>query len=261
MKDEKHWAKFGSEGRYWTHAEADVHAAAPIHEYGYHHNPHFVAHEPVIHEPVVHETVVHEPVVHHARYVSDDDDSDGEYRHIRRSHAHDEDFLAFRHVKYDQALPEKQRDVDERQMDADERFAEFRVKHPYMSEEELQLYHKKYEVEPFFHSRAEKEAWKHQKKEQKLMREERRRILKHEREMRELTEAYETMMDPTYEGDSDVEHVVEERRQHVYHRYDEPLHHEERVVHHAPVVHERRVVDVYEPPVVHEVVHSVPIHE
>jgi len=81
-----------------------------------------------------------------------------------------------------------------------------------MSEEELELHHHIYEVEPFFYSHAEKKAWKLHKKEEKALREERRRILKHEREAREIEEAYQRIMDPEYVGDDDVDHVIEERR-------------------------------------------------
>ena len=45
------------------------------------------------------------------------------------------------------------------------------------------------------------------------MREERRRILKHEREMREIKEAYDLMMAPGYAGDEDVDHLIQERRE------------------------------------------------
>lgn len=45
------------------------------------------------------------------------------------------------------------------------------------------------------------------------MREERRRILKHEREMREIKEAYDLMMSPGYAGDEDVDHLIQERRE------------------------------------------------
>ena len=87
------------------------------------------------------------------------------------------------------------------------------MRHSYMDDEELGLYHKKYEMEPFFPTTTDKQAWKRQKKQEKLMREERRRILKHEREMREIKEAYDLMMAPGYAGDEDVDHLIQERRE------------------------------------------------
>jgi len=78
-----------------------------------------------------------------------------EGHHNVRRQAHD-----YRRYKYELSLPEKQRDVDDRTRDSDERFTEFQVRHPYMNEEELEMYHKHHDVEPFFHSRAEKAEWK-----------------------------------------------------------------------------------------------------
>ena len=75
-----------------------------------------------------------------------------------------------------------------------------------MSEEELNLHHHKYELEPFFYTHAERKEYKLRRKEQKLLREERRRVLKHEREAREIHEAYQRLLDPEYYGDFDVEH-------------------------------------------------------
>ena len=46
--------------------------------------------------------------------------------------------------------------------------ADFAEKHAYMGQEELELHHKRYEVEPYFRSKAEKEDWKWQKKIQKF---------------------------------------------------------------------------------------------
>jgi len=111
-------------------------------------------------------------------------------------------------------LPEKKRDVADKQRDADERFEEFKMRHPYMGHEELSLHHKHYEVEPFFETKAHKEAWKLKKKEEKMIRDERRRVLKHEREIREIEAAYAKMAYSDYSGDSDVEHVVEDGRHH-----------------------------------------------
>lgn len=96
----------------------------------------------------------------------------------------------YRRWQYEQNLPERQRDVDDKQRDADDKFTEFKLRHPYMSEEELELHHHHFEVEPFFYTHAEKKEWKLRKKEEKALREERRRILKHEREAREIQEAY-----------------------------------------------------------------------
>ena len=130
----------------------------------------------------------------------------------------------YRRWKYDQALPEKQRDVDEKQRDADAKYEEFRARHPYMSEEELELHHHHYEVEPFFYSHADKKAWKLHKKEEKALRDERRRVLKHEREAREIEEAYRRIMEPDYEGDLDVDHFIEEhRRQAGHHELEAPI--------------------------------------
>ena len=98
------------------------------------------------------------------------------------------------------------------------------MKHPYMSDEELELYHKHHEIVPFFHSRAEKAAWKQKKREEKLRREELRHLMKHKREMREIKEAYATLRDPLYDGDTDVEHLIETSRlQHRQARH-EPVH-------------------------------------
>lgn len=67
-----------------------------------------------------------------------------------------------------------------------------------MSEEELELYHKHFEVEPFFYTQAESDAWKLAKKREKMLRNEQRRLLRDEREMREVEEAYVIMSDPEY---------------------------------------------------------------
>ena len=72
-----------------------------------------------------------------------------------------------------------------------------------MTPEELELYHKHYEVEPFFHTRAEKATWKQHRREEKLIKEQRRHILKHEREMQELEEAYRTLSHPLYDIESE----------------------------------------------------------
>ena len=40
-----------------------------------------------------------------------------------------------------------------------------------MGEDELELYHEKFEVEPFFHTHEEKDAWRAKKKEEKMLRE------------------------------------------------------------------------------------------
>lgn len=81
-----------------------------------------------------------------------------------------------------------------------------------MSEDELELHHHRYEVEPFFATHAEKKEWKMQKKEEKALREERKRVLKHEREAREIEQAYRRIMDPDYDGDQDVDHYIAEHR-------------------------------------------------
>ena len=75
-----------------------------------------------------------------------------------------------------------------------------------MGEEELELHHHQYEVEPFFYSHAEKKAWKLNKKATKALREERRKLIKHQREVHEIEEAYKKIMDPEYEGDRDIDH-------------------------------------------------------
>ena len=75
-----------------------------------------------------------------------------------------------------------------------------------MSEEELELHHHIHEIEPFFYTHAEKRAYKLHKKAAKMLREERRKMLKHEREAHEIEKAYKKIMDPEYEGDSDVDH-------------------------------------------------------
>ena len=54
----------------------------------------------------------------------------------------------------------KKLELAKKQAEADKDFDEFRMKHPYMSDEELELYHKHHEIVPFFHSREEKAAWK-----------------------------------------------------------------------------------------------------
>ena len=122
------------------------------------------------------------------------------------------------------------------------------MRHSYMDAEELGLYHKKYEMEPFFATTTEKQSWKRQKKQEKLMREERRRILKHEREMREIKEAYDLMMAPGYAGDEDVDHLIQERR--------------EGTVHARAAAHGEREVVYTTPAEYHTTVtrHSVPIH-
>ena len=147
--------------------------------------------------------------------------------------------IDYRRWKYEKNLPEKQRDVEEKQRDADAKFAEFRARHPYMSEEELELHHHHYEVEPFFASHAEKKAWKLHKKEEKALREERRRVLKHEREAREIEEAYKRIMDPGYDGDHDVDHYIEEHRLHAsLHEPDAPVtHHYDQHELEAPITH------------------------
>ena len=52
--------------------------------------------------------------------------------------------------------------------------------------------------------------------------------MKHKREMREISEAYAQLRDPHYDGDMDVEHVIEQRR--LQHRearaHEEPVHEE-----------------------------------
>ena len=119
-------------------------------------------------------------------------------------------------TKYDQEIPQMLRDIEDKQRDADIKYEEFRVRHPYMSEEELELHHHQYEVEPFFHSKAEKKIWKREQKEKKLTREERRRVLKSEREAREVEEAYQKIMSPEYMGDSDIDHEIESHRLHAH---------------------------------------------
>ena len=67
-------------------------------------------------------------------------------------------------------MAEKEREVASKQRDADDKYKDFRIRHPYMSEEELKLYHKHYEVEPFFETKAGRDEWKWQKKQEKLWR-------------------------------------------------------------------------------------------
>ena len=78
-----------------------------------------------------------------------------------------------------------------------------------MSDEELKLHRKIYEVEPFFETKADKQAWKMAKKEDKMIKDERRAFLKHEREIKEIEEAYAKMALSDYSGDSDVDHLFE----------------------------------------------------
>ena len=218
--------------------------------------------------PVTHtREVVHVPVHRYSTYRDDYDMDHSEYHSTyHRYHRSLDDYRRFR---YEEALPAKIREVEEKQRDADEHFETFRREHPYMSDEELNLHHKHYEVEPFFHSVAERDEWKWQKKQEKLRREERRRVLKHEREIREMEKAYDEIMDPTYDGDSDVDHVIEENRRHYY--VDE--HHPHTIEGHYPVhravthvtvpVVEQTTTTVYEKPV-HTTTHyvtEVPVKE
>ena len=83
-----------------------------------------------------------------------------------------------------------------------------------MTEEELELHHEYFEVEPFFLTHQEKESWQMHKKEEQLLREQKRDILKHEREIREIKQAYDDILDPYYHGDHDVDHVIKEHREH-----------------------------------------------
>ncbi len=108
---------------------------------------------------------------HHRR--SYDSGSDSEEL-IRGRHHTD-----YRHWKYTESLPEKERDVADKQRDADERYVEFCNRHPYMGKEELSLHRKHYEVEPYFETKEDKKAWKMAKKEEKMIRAERLSVLKH----------------------------------------------------------------------------------
>ena len=86
-----------------------------------------------------------------------------------------------------------------------------------MGREELELHRNLFEVRPYFHSHEEKVQWKLQRKEEKLLREQKRKILKHEREIREIEEAYSQIMEHGYDGDKDVDHVISDNR----HRFDD----------------------------------------
>lgn len=130
-----------------------------------------------------------------------------------------------------------------------------------MGEEELELYRDLFEIEPFFHSHEEKSHWKLHKVELKKLREQRRKILKHEREIREIETAYRQLNEPGYAGDLDIDHKVEENRKlcndgHVVEHVETPVVHHDTsyytvdhpVEHHSTVVHE----PVYDTVTVHE---------
>ena len=100
--------------------------------------------------------------MHEETHVVDEPSHHGEYWTHGDPHYYHRDPLTdlekeLRH--YEEELPQKVREIAAKQKDADERYEEFCHNHPYMGEEELSLYHKHYEVEPFFHSHHEKDAW------------------------------------------------------------------------------------------------------
>lgn len=136
--------------------------------------------------------------------------SDGENQRDYDHHV-DTHSVDYRRWKYDLALPRKEREVIEKQYYADEKYDNFRHKHPYMGEEELSLHHRRFEVEPFFETHKEKAEWKFVKREEKFARQERRHELKHARESREIEEAYRRIMEEEVTGsDSEYEHYYDD---------------------------------------------------
>ena len=96
------------------------------------------------------------------------------------------------------------------------------------------------------------------------MREERRKVLKHEREMREIEEAYAQMMQPGYYGDRDIEHVIEYNRKRYASDHVDSIALGVPVVHktvtHVPVEHQTTAHPlVTHAPVSHEVVKHLPV--
>lgn len=111
---------------------------------------------------------------------------------------------AYKKQKKDEAdLLERKKETAQKNREADKKFADFKIKHPYMNEEELALYHEHFEAEPIFATKAEKDAWYEKKKEAKFISDRKKIIAKEEREMREMEEAYKLTGHVEYSSDSD----------------------------------------------------------
>ena len=74
------------------------------------------------------------------------------------------------------------------------------------------------------------------------MREHRRKVLKNEREIREIEEAYQQMMQPGYIGDMDIDHLVEQNRKHFDEELVEVVEHEDEVEDYPELREEEEVV-------------------
>ena len=155
-------------------------------------------------------------------------------------HGFPDDYDEYLKWKQDHEEMERRQETIHKQQEADYKYSKFRREHPYMSEDELKLYHDKVEEEPFFHSPEERDMWKAKKKEEKLLRDQKRSILKHQREIKEIEDAYELILDPKYHGDRDLDHIIEAHRTQ-YGMHDFDMYHPEPSVpvHHATPVHDQ----------------------
>ena len=148
FKQEKHWARFPHEGRYWTHVEHQ----RPAYETHVYEKPVYV--EDPYYATAVHERVVRGPVIHRRRRSASRSASRGGSRSASRGGSrsasrggrrggsrssrgsrgsrggsrsqsggrqvtradrqHDVDFIAFRKMKYDEAQADRKRDIESR---------------------------------------------------------------------------------------------------------------------------------------------------